>query len=216
MASIVPTILTGDLNTYKAQALAYSKFSHRLQIDVMDGTFTGTATVPVEQLAFPEGTEMDLHMMVLKPSEHLPRIFQLKPSLVILHAESGENLLPVFQQLKAQGIKCGVALLKTTYPGNVKPYIDAADYVLLFAGALGKQGGTADLLQIEKVKLVRAIKQDVEIGWDGGANMSNIRAIAHSDIDVINVGSAISQAQDPAAAYQQLVQEADQRGVRLA
>ena len=123
--------------------------------------------------------------------------------------------MPIFEQLKAQNIKCGVALLKTTFPGAVKPYIDAADHVLLFAGALGKQGGTADLLQIEKVKLVRAIKQDVEIGWDGGANMTNIRSLAHSDIDVINVGSAISQAQDPAAAYKQLVQEADQRGVRL-
>ena len=215
MASIVPTILTGDQKTYQTQALNYVRFSRRLQVDVMDGTFPGTATVPVTQLAFPQGAEMDLHMMVLKPSEHLPRIIQLKPSLVIFHAEAGENLLPIFEQLKAQNIKCGVALLKTTFPGAVKPYIDAADHVLLFAGALGKQGGTADLLQIEKVKLVRAIKQDVEIGWDGGANMTNIRSLAHSDIDVINVGSAISQAQGPAAAYKQLVQEADQRGVRL-
>ena len=215
MASIVPTILTSDQTAYQNQALAYAKFAKRIQIDVMDGTFTGTATIPVTQIAFPQGVQMDLHMMVLKPSEHLPRIIQLKPSLVIFHAESGENLIPVFQQLKQQGIKCGVALLKTTFPGAVKTYIDAADHVLLFAGALGKQGGTADLLQIEKVKLIRAIKPDVEIGWDGGANMNNIRALAHSDIDVINVGSAIAQAQDPAAAYKQLVQEADQRGVKL-
>lgn len=216
MASIVPTILTSDQKAYQNQALSYARFSRRIQIDVMDGTFTGTATVPVTQIAFPQGAEMDLHMMVLKPSEHLPRIIQLKPSLVIFHAEAGENLLPIFEQLKAQGIKCGVALLKTTFPGAVKPYIDTADHILLFAGALGKQGGTADLLQIEKVKIIRAMKPDIEIGWDGGANLSNVRALSHADIDVINVGSAIAQAQDPAAAYQQLVQEADQRGVRLA
>lgn len=215
MASIVPTILTSDQATYQNQALNYAKFAQRIQIDVMDGTFTGTATIPVTQLAFPQGVAIDLHMMVLKPSEHLPRIIQLKPALAIFHAESGENLLPVFQQLKQQGIKCGVALLKTTYPGSVKPYIEAADHVLIFAGALGKQGGTADLLQIEKAKIIRNMKPDVEIGWDGGANMNNVRAIAHSDVDVINVGSAIASSQDPAAAYKQLQQEADQRGVKL-
>lgn len=216
MASIVPTILTADPEAYKRQALAYAQFAKRIQIDVMDGTFTGTASLPINSVAFPQGAEMDLHMMVLKPSEHLPRIFQLKPSLVVLHAESGENLLPIFEQLRAQNIKCGVALLKTTFPGAVQSYIEAADHVLLFAGALGKQGGTADLLQIEKVKLVRGIKQDVEVGWDGGANLSNVRALAHAEIDVIDVGSAIASAQDPAAAYKQLAAESEQRGVRLA
>ena len=49
------------------------------------------------------------------------------------------------------------------------------------------------MLQIEKAPIVRSIKQDVEIGWDGGANLDNIRAIAHADFDVINVGSAIAK-----------------------
>ena len=43
--------------------------------------------------------------------------------------------------------------------------------------------------------------------------MSNIRAIAHADVDVINVGSAISRAPDPAPAFQELVAEIDKNGV---
>jgi ribulose-phosphate 3-epimerase len=106
-----------------------------------------------------------------------------------------------------------VALLQSTFPGNVKQYIDAADHVLIFAGQLGVQGAPADLMQMEKIPLIRNMKPEVEIGWDGGANMSNIRALAHADLDVINVGSAISKAENPAQVFEELVAEIDKNGV---
>ena len=84
-------------------------------------------------------------------------------------------MLPTFEALKQANIKVGVALLPSTYPGNVKQYIEAADHVLIFAGNLGMQGGQADLMQMEKIALVRGMKPEVEIGWDGGANINNVR-----------------------------------------
>ena len=153
--------------------------------------------------------------MAAKPSESLDTILKLSPSLCILHAEASENLLPIFEVLKNAGIKTGVALLQSTFPGNVKQSIDAADHVLIFAGQLGVQGSPADLMQMEKIPLIRNMKPEVEIGWDGGANMSNIRALAHADLDVINVGSAISKAENPAQVFEELVAEIDKNGVVL-
>ena len=118
-------------------------------------------------------------------------------------------------KVKKQNIKACVALLPSTFPGNVKQYIEEADHVLIFAGQLGVQGSPADLLQMEKIALVRNIKPELEIGWDGGANMTNIRALAHADLDVINVGSAISKAENPASMFEQLVSEIDKSGVVL-
>jgi ribulose-phosphate 3-epimerase len=89
------------------------------------------------------------------------------------------------------------------------------DHVLIFAGHLGVQGSPADLMQMEKIALVRNMKPEVEIGWDGGANMSNIRALAHADLDVINVGSAIARSENPAEVFQQMVAEIDKNGVVL-
>ena len=123
--------------------------------------------------------------------------------------------MPIFEALKSKGIRTGVALLPSTYPGSVSQYIEAADHVLIFAGQLGVQGGAADLLQTEKIPLIRNMKPELEIGWDGGANMSNIRALAHDDLDVINVGSAISRAENPAEVYEQMVAEIDKSGVVL-
>ncbi|MBR2994835.1 hypothetical protein IKF32_02895 [Candidatus Saccharibacteria bacterium] len=211
--SIVPTILTDNKQDYRAQAERINVFTRRVQIDVTDGIFAPTQTLDITNIWWPKNWEADLHLMVSNPSEHLDTVLKLNPSLCILHAEANEDLLPSFEILKNAGIKTGVALLPSTFPGNVEQYIKAADHVLIFAGQLGVQGSPADMMQMEKIPLVRNMKPELEIGWDGGANMANVRAIAHADVDVINVGSAISQAPDPAQAFQELVSEIDKNGV---
>lgn len=213
--SIVPTILTDNKQDYRAQAERINVFTRRVQIDVTDGVFAPTQTLDITNVWWPRNWEADLHLMAAYPSQHMDTILKLSPSLCILHAEASEDLLPSFQQLKEAGIKVGVALLPSTFPGDVQHYIQAADHVLIFAGQLGVQGSPADLMQMEKIPLVRNMKPEIEIGWDGGANMTNVRALAHADLDVINVGSAISQAPDPAQAFQELVAEIDKNGVVL-
>lgn len=213
--SIVPAILTDNKQDFRTQVERINTFTRRVQIDVTDGVFAPTQTLDVTNIWWPKNWHTDLHLMAAKPSEHLDTILKLNPALCILHAEASEDLTPTISALKNAGIKVGIALLPQTYPGNVKPYIDAADHVLIFAGQLGVQGSPADLMQMEKIPLIRNMKPEVEIGWDGGANASNIRALAHADLDVINVGSIISRAPDPAEVYQTLVAEIDKNGVVL-
>ena len=211
--TIVPSILTDNKQEYRNQVERINIFTRRVQIDVTDGKFTQNETLDVTNVWWPKNWDADLHLMATNPSEHMDTILKLNPSLCILHAEASEDLLPSFEMLKDAGIKVGVALLPSTFPGNVKQYIDVADHVLIFAGQFGVQGSPADLMQMEKIPLVRNMKPEVEIGWDGGANMTNIRALAHADLDIINVGSAIAQAENPAMAFQELVDEIDKNGV---
>lgn len=211
--TVVPTILSNDKQEYRNLVEKYNSITRRVQIDVTDGLLTANPTLDVTNIWWPKTWETDLHMMVLKPSEHIDTILKLHPSLCIFHAEAGEDLLPSFTKLKEAGIKIGVALMKQTYPGKVKAYIDEADHVLVFAGELGKQGAKADMMQTEKIALIRNMKPEVEIGWDGGANINNLRALAHADLDVINVGSALSKAENVSESYKALVGEIDKNGV---
>ena len=213
--SIVPTILSNNKQEYRAQIERINPFTRRVQIDVTDGVFAPSQTLDITDVWWPKNWQADLHLMVAQPSLYLDTVLKLNPSLCILHAEASENLFPVFDSLKSAGIKTGVALLPSTYPGNAKAYIDVVDHVLIFAGQLGAQGGQADLMQMEKIPLVRNMKPELEIGWDGGANVSNVRALAHADLDVINVGSAISMSPNPAETFQELVAEIDKNGVAL-
>lgn len=217
MITVVPTILAADKTSFDQFVNVYKTFATRFQIDISDGAFTPMRTVQLNEITLPTDGQYiwDIHLMTKRPSNDIPAILRLKPSLVILHAEADENLLPIFEQLSANNIKTGVAFKKETYPGTYRQYIEASDHVLIFAGDLGSQGGTADLLQLEKVPIIQSIDQNVEIGWDGGANIDNVRAIAKYDVDVINVGMAISSAENPEEAWKSLAIEAEKQGVNI-
>ena len=213
--TVVPAILAENKLEYRKQIERVNTFTRRVHIDVSDGVFAPATTVDISNVWWPKEWRADMHLMVTNPSQHLDVILKLKPTLCIFHAEANEDLLPIFVTLKKEGIQTGVAILPTTYPGTIKQYIDAADYVLIFAGQLGMQGSPADMMQMEKIPIVRSMKPEVEIGWDGGANKQTMRALAHADLDVINVGSALSKVENPAEAYHEMVAEIDKNGVLL-
>ena len=213
MAIIAPAVLCETEDDYRATIERLHPFAERVHIDITDGQFAPTFTVGVDKLWWPQDWAVDIHAMVMYPSQYVQSLIQLKPHSVIFHAEAQEDLGPTLALLRQAGIKAGVALLKTTVPSTVEQYIQAADHVMVFSGDLGRYGGEASLMQLEKVRLIRGIKNDVEIGWDGGANLENVFSLAQGGVDVINAGGAINKADDPGAAYRQMYEEINKHGV---
>lgn len=213
MAVIAPAILSETIDDYTQMVQKYEPFAERVQIDISDGEFAPTSTVGVGQLFWPVSWTVDVHAMVARPSQYVQALAELKPHTVIFHAEVEEDLLPTLQQLKQLGIRAGVALLRPTVPKDVMPLIEQADHVMIFTGELGKYGGTASLMQLEKVRLIRTIQPNVEVGWDGGANADNVFSLAQGGVDVINVGGALSGVDDPEEMYKKLVSETTRQSV---
>jgi len=73
-------------------------------------------------------------------------------------------------------------------------------------------GGRASMMQLEKIRLIKQINNNVEIGWDGGANFSNVFNLTQSGVDVVNVGSGIMQSQSPEQSYRQMEAEINRKG----
>lgn len=213
MAVIAPAILAETPDEYKAQVERIHPFAERVHVDITDGDFAPTFTVGAAQIWWPQEWTIDIHAMVARPSEHLETLISLKPHMIIFHVEVDEDIVPVLQQVKKFDIKAGLALLRPTVPSTVSAAIQAADHVMIFSGDLGKYGGTANLMQLEKVRLIRAIKQSVEIGWDGGVTLDNAFTLSQGGVDVLNVGSTLAQASDPKSVYAKLVDEINKHGV---
>jgi ribulose-phosphate 3-epimerase len=207
MSAIAPTILAETPDDYKTSVERLNSFAKRVHIDISDGEFAPTFTVGAAQVWWPQEWLVDIHAMVARPSEHLETLVSLKPHLIIFHAEADEDIRPVLQHVKKFGIKAGVALLRGTVPSTVQSAIETADHVMIFSGELGKYGGTASLMQLEKVRLIRNINQAVEIGWDGGINIENAYSISQGGVDVLNVGGTIAKADNPEETYTALVNE---------
>ncbi len=213
MSIIVPTIMVETIDQLRESTERLKPFARRVHVDLSDGEFAPTFLLSPDQLFWPEGWEVDIHAMVTRPSEYMAQLVQLKPSLVILHAEAQEDIVPHLQALKQAGIKAGVGLLKTTVPATVQAAIENADHVMIFSGDLGKHGGTASMMQLEKIRLVRKIKPGIEIGWDGGVNVENAYTLTQGGVDVLNVGGEIANSPNPAETYNELVKEINKHGV---
>jgi ribulose-phosphate 3-epimerase len=213
MSVIAPAVLAENPDDYKAKIERIQSFAQRIHIDISDGEFAPTFTINAAQAWWPQEWTADIHAMVARPSEHLETLISLKPHLIIFHAEASENIVPILQHVKKFGIKAGVALLRSTVPSNVSAMIAEADHVMIFSGDLGKYGGTANMMQLEKVRLIRAIRTDVEIGWDGGVTVENAYSLAQGGIDVLNVGGTLDKTEDPQTVYATLVNEINKHGI---
>jgi ribulose-phosphate 3-epimerase len=213
MSVIAPAILAETPDDYKAQIERVHTFVERVHIDICDGEFAPTFTVGAAQVWWPQEWTVDIHAMVARPSEHLETLISLKPHMIIFHAEVSEDIVPILQHVKKFDIKAGLALLRSTVPNTIAPAIQAADHVMIFTGELGKYGGTASLIQLEKIRLIKLINKSVEIGWDGGVTVENAYTLAQGGVDVMNVGGTLAKAEDPQAVYTALVNEINKHGV---
>ncbi len=201
MSIICPTILAAEPHEFREQLERISKFAQRIHIDLADGVFAPSKLLSPKQLWWPEGMVVDLHVMYESVRPFAADLIKLKPHMVIVHAESVGSYYEIAQQFKAAGIKVGVALLAKTDVQTIKPALHEIDHVLVFSGDLGHFGGTANLQLLDKVQDLRALRNDLEIGWDGGINAKNAKQLVAAGVDVLNVGGAIHRAKDPAAAY---------------
>jgi ribulose-phosphate 3-epimerase len=204
MVSIAPTITAENAHVYRTQIERIAPFATRIHIDVSDGVLAPTKLLELDKIWWPGGVRADLHVMLENPFAHVELYRALGPQMVIVHAEARGDFIAFAELMHHHGIETGVALLQSTNVETILPAIDLIDHVLIFSGKLGYFGGTADLELLSKVAQLRSAKPSLEIGWDGGINDGNARALADGGIDVLNVGGFIQRSAQPELAYQKL------------
>lgn len=207
MSVICPTITAFDPHEYREQVERLLPFAKRLHIDLMDGDFAPSTSPDLAHIWLPHETVNDVHLMYRHPMNYLDQLIKLKPHMVVIHNEAEVHHMDFAAKLHQHDIKAGLAILAETPIDWAGQIMHSFDHVLIFSGNLGYQGGsTVDLGLLEKVKYVQEHHPEAEIGWDGGINADNAKALAEGGVDVLNVGGFIMKADDPTATYRQLEQ----------
>ncbi len=206
MSVICPTVTcqTEDVHEYRRQMEKVEYLTNRIQVDLMDGDFAPTKSPPFDHIWFPEHLQIDLHLMFRHPALMLNNVLEIKPSLLIVHAESEVDIPTLSTAIRESNIKMGLALLPETNPEHILDELEYLDHVLIFSGNLGHFGGAADLSLLRKVEKLKRYKPDLEIGWDGGANLDTVKQLSDGGVDVINVGGFIQLSENPKSAFEQL------------
>lgn len=209
MSVVCPTVLATTKEEYDAQMKKAAAFVPRIQVDLMDGDFVKPQSVGLEAVWWPEGVTADIHLMYRKPMEHINRLIELDPSLVIIHAEADVDHKVFAEKLHENGISAGICILADTSVNQIKDIIDEFDHLLIFGGTLGSFGGNADLSLLEKAKQALELKPTLEIGWDGGVNDQIAKPLSEGGIDVLNAGGFIQKADDAKEAYEKLLSQVE-------
>ncbi|MBI4329829.1 MAG: ribulose-phosphate 3-epimerase [Chloroflexi bacterium] len=202
---IVPAILTDQCEDLVNKIRQAETFTGLVQIDIMDGRFVPSHSITAQDLApIRTNLEMEVHLMVKHPENHIERFVEAGGSRIVFHYEGAGDPAAVISRIKKLGKKAGLALNPETPIAPLVQLAPSLDFALFLSVNPGFYGSPFIPGVLDKIQEVRALKIPLEIGIDGGIKEHNITAARDCGADYVCVGSAVFNRRSPAEAYREL------------
>lgn len=199
MAQIIPAILTDDFQEFQKQLKKIGGNFPYAQLDIMDGNFVPSRSFE-ERPEISELTDvppLEIHLMVNDPVEEMRRWQPIdKVIRVLLHLEAPTDIKRSISFARKEGWEIGLVLNPDTPLTAAEPFYEAIDVLQFMTVYPGKQGASFEEKVLPKIKQFTALKKRPRCAVDGGINVETIKKFKGLDVDVFNVGSALTMADD--------------------
>ena len=205
MPIIAPSLLAADfLNLGKACEMLNESEAEWFHLDVMDGSFVPNISygLPViEQIKKTTRKVLDVHLMIVSPEKYIADFKKAGADILTVHYEACPHLHSTLQQIKAHGMKAGVALNPHTSVDLLKDVIKDIDVICVMSVNPGFGGQKFIEHTYEKVKALKQIithaGASTLIEIDGGVTENNASKLVAAGADVLVAGTTVFKAADP-------------------
>jgi ribulose-phosphate 3-epimerase len=214
MPIIAPSLLAANfLQLGDACSMLNKSEAEWFHLDVMDGSFVPNISfgLPIiEQIRKATTKVCDVHLMIVSPEKYITAFKKAGADILTVHFEACPELSNTLAQIKAEGMKAGVAINPNTDAEVLAPFIKEIDLVCVMSVYPGFGGQKFIETTYEKVVALKAMitkaGASTLIEIDGGVDANNAAALTKAGADVLVAGTTVFKAADPIAMIASLKQ----------
>ncbi len=209
---IAPSILAADFaNIQQEVGMINESEADWIHVDVMDGVFVPNISfgMPVIKAIKKHAKKpLDVHLMIVQPERYVEVFREIGADILTVHIEASTHLHRTIQQIKATGMKAGVAINPHTPVSLLQDIIADIDLVCMMSVNPGFGGQKFIEHTYKKVsdlkQLIAATNSKALIEVDGGVNQDNAKPLIQAGADVLVAGNFVFSAQNPKEGIQRL------------
>ena len=210
--TIAPSILGGSFaNMQDTVKLIDQSKAEYIHFDVMDGDFVPNLTFGPQFLSnvrqYSKKT-FDVHLMINRVGKFLDNYIKAGSDIITFHLEIEENINKLISKIKANNIRCGIAIKPATPWEDLKPYLNDIDQIIIMTvepGFGGQKFMDDQLLKITQLrKYISDNKLHVDLEVDGGVNYETGKNCVDAGANILVAGSFLFNQENLTQASNQL------------
>ncbi len=206
MSSIIaPSILAADFaNLQREITMINESQADWIHVDVMDGVFVPNISfgMPVIKAIKKHAQKpLDVHLMIVQPERYIEAFREVGADILSVHVEASTHLHRTVQQIKALGMKAGVAINPHSPVSLLQDVIAEIDLVCMMSvnpGFGGQKFIENTYVKVaELANLISERKSPAMIEIDGGVNQNNAGPLLEAGAHVLVAGNFVFSAANP-------------------